>query len=118
MGWRSANGIQADFSVKVTLNCEGKGLCMILQGPAPILCNQGLVGHGPSFHVLATSPHPSVLDPKYFLSTDHQRRSTSMMTTSKSNHNAYNGKVMSAKPHVEAEEIHGQCSWNTTHKTL
>ena len=26
MGWRSSLGIQADFSVKVTLNCEGKGI--------------------------------------------------------------------------------------------
>lgn len=26
MGWRSSLGIQADFLVKVTLDCEGKGI--------------------------------------------------------------------------------------------
>ena len=35
VGWNSANGIQADFLVKVTLNYEGKGLHVVpdLTGP-------------------------------------------------------------------------------------
>lgn len=57
--------------------------CLISQGPTPISCHHDLVGYGHSFHSLATSLSPSVLEPKYFVSTDHQGRSSSMILTTK-----------------------------------
>ena len=66
MGWRSSLGIQADFLVKVTLDCEGKALsvlCLFPQGPIAIRPNHGLAGEGVYFHGIATSSSSSVLDP-------------------------------------------------------
>lgn len=89
-------------------------LCLISQGPTLIPSNHSLAGHELSFPVIAISFSSLVLDLQYFVSTDHQRTSTSMILTLKSNHQCLQGERSCLQsPILKNRETHIYCWWNT-----
>lgn len=92
MGWRSSLGIQADFLVKVTLDCDGKALSVLglfPQGPTASRPNHGLAGEGLYFQGIATSSSSWALDPSTVFLLTTKGGSSSKILTSKADHKAY-----------------------------
>lgn len=93
-------------------------LCLISQGPTLIPSNHSLAGHEPSSPVTAISFSSLVLALQYFVSTDHQWTSTSLILTLKSNHQCLQGERSCLQSPIlkQNRETHIYCWWNTEHR--